>query len=96
MVENTLKDKTFMNYLIVTHQKQKKLKYTKCLTKHKNCLTKKELEYLEKFEVKSSNFYGLPKVHKNSHINDKCESANSSNVEISDVNDLKLRPIVAG
>ena len=25
MVENTLKDKTFMNYLIVTHQKQKNL-----------------------------------------------------------------------
>ena len=51
---------------------------------------------MEKFEVKSSNFYGLLKVHKSSHINNKCKNANSSNVEISDVNDLKLRPIVAG
>ena len=64
MVENTLNDKNFYEKLDSDPSKAEKLKYTKFLTKHKNCLTKKELEYLEKFEVKSSNFYGLPKVHK--------------------------------
>ena len=99
MVENTLNDKNFYETLDSDPSKAEKLKYTKFLKKHKNCLTKKELEYLEKLEVKSSNFYGLPKVHKSSHINNKCKNANSSYssyVEISDVNDLKLRPIVAG
>ena len=96
MVENTLNDKNFYETPDSDPSKAEKLKYTKFLTKHKNCLTKKELEYLEKFEVKSSNFYGLPKVHKSSHINNKCKNANSSYVEISDVNDLKLRLIVAG
>ena len=35
-------------------------------------------------------------MHESSYINNKCKNANSSYVEISDVNDLKLRPIVAG
>ena len=96
MVENTLNDKNFYETLDSDPSKAEKLKYTKFLTNHKNCLTKRELEYLEKFEVNSSIFYGLPKVHKSSHINNKCKNANSSYVEISDVNDLKLRPIVEG
>ena len=85
MVENTLNDKNFYETLDSDPSKAEKLKYTKFLTKHKHCLTKKEQEYLEKFEVKSSNFYGLSKVHKSSHINNKCTNANSLYVEISDV-----------
>ena len=46
--------------------------------------------------MKSSNFYGLPKAHKSPKITEKCKNANSSYIEISEVNDLKLRPIVAG
>ena len=60
-------------------------------------MTEKEFDYLLNFEVKSSNFYGLPKVHKSKQINEKCKSANSGYIEITDkISDLKLRRIVAG
>ena len=49
------------------------------------------------FEIKTSNFYGLPIVHKSKQINEKCKSTNSGYVEITDhISDLKLRPIVTG
>ena len=60
-------------------------------------MTEKEFDYLLNFEVKTSNFYGLPKVYKSKQINVKCKSANSGYAEITDkISDLKLRPIVAG
>ena len=54
------------------------------------------MDYLERFEVKESQFYGLPKIHKSQAIINQCEHINSSCVEVEDVNDLKIRPIVAG
>ena len=73
MVEDILTDTNFYEKLDADPSKAEKTKYTKFLKTHKTCLTKKELDYLENFEVKSSNFYGLPKVHKSSQINDKCK-----------------------
>lgn len=48
---------------------------TQCLSretylKHAENLTKNEIDYSTKFEVKSSNFYGLPKIHKSKEIQD--------------------------
>ena len=37
-------------------------KYNKFLKKHQDLFTEKELDYLQNFEVKSSQFYGLPKI----------------------------------
>ena len=48
IVENTLNDKNFYITLDSDPSKAENIKYTKFLTKHKTCLTKKELEYLEK------------------------------------------------
>ena len=60
-------------------------------------MTEKEFDYLLNFEIKNSNFYGLPKVHKSKQINEKCKSTNSGYVKITDqISDLKLRPIVTG
>ena len=59
-------------------------------------MTEKEFDYLHNFEVKSSQFYGLPKIHKSKIITEKCKNADSSYVEVSNVNDLKLRPFIAG
>ena len=60
-------------------------------------MTEKEMDYLHNFEAKTSNFYGLSKVHKSKQINEKCKLAQSNYVEITeDILDLKLRPIVAG
>ena len=45
-------------------QKSDKRKYKSLLSKYKDCLTEKEMDYLVNFEMKPSNFYGLPKIHK--------------------------------
>lgn len=71
-------------------------KLTVLLHLYRKSLTEKELDYLTNFNSKTSNFYGLPKVHKSKIINDECKNATSSYVQIVKPNDLKLRPIVAG
>ena len=54
------------------------------------------MDYLVNFEMKPSNFYGLPKVHKSEKIKTTYEQNISHHVEVHYINDLKLRPIVAG
>ena len=73
-----------------------KFKYKSLLSKYKDCLTEKEMDYLVNFEMKPSNFYGLPKIHKSEKITATCKQIISYYVEVHDINDLKLRPIVAG
>ena len=59
-------------------------------------LTKKEIEFLIKFDCKTSTFYGLPKIHKSKTIEDICNELKSEYIEVLDPNDIQLRPIVAG
>ena len=97
LVGSILNDETYYTKLSTSPEKDLQLKYKKYLQKFKCQLTDKEYDYLLNFEVKTSNFYGLPKVHKSKQINEKCKSTNSGYVEISEhISDLKLRPIVAG
>ncbi|MCG7879609.1 MAG: GIY-YIG nuclease family protein [Candidatus Thiodiazotropha endolucinida] len=96
MVETTLNDKEYYEILTKDPLRETKLKYNKFLKKYERKLTKKEMDYLEHFEVKESQFYGLPKIHKSQKITNKCKQINSSYVEVKEVGDLKLRPIVAG
>ena len=71
-------------------------KYRSFLNKHKTELTDKEFDYLVNFECKSSNFYGLPKIHKNKKITEACAVVTSNYVELKPPNYLTFRPIVAG
>ena len=70
------------------------------LTKHvhnyKECLTDKEIDYLTKFDFKTSSFQVLPKVHKCNSILEIINSKNDDYIEIPSPKDLKSRPIVAG
>lgn len=66
------------------------------IKRYPNVLTEKEVDYLTNFEIKGSNLYGLPKVHKSSLINEFLKTSNSEYVEIKSPEDLKFRPIVAG
>jgi hypothetical protein len=59
-------------------------------------LTDKERDYLLNFEWKSSNFYGLPKVHKSASILKAVQEQNCEYIKILRPADLKFRPIVAG
>ena len=67
------------------------------IKKHEACLTKKEIEYITKFEWKTSELYVLPKVHKCKSIIETIKSnVNKNVINLLDPPDLKGRPIVAG
>ena len=59
-------------------------------------LTRKEKDYITNFEAKTSQFYGLPKVHKSETIKDAINEQMSKCTETEDPPDLTFRPIVAG
>jgi hypothetical protein len=46
--------------------------------------------------MKSSNIYGLPKIHKCKSIIDAIHEQNASYIHTNDRKDLKFRPIIAG
>lgn len=64
--------------------------------KYHNNLTEKEIDYLLNFETKTSNLYGLPKVHKSNVIKDQIDYSFTSTVKCNAPEDLKMRPIIAG
>ena len=95
MVERILNDEAYYTKLKTNPEKDLQMKYKRFLKNYKIHMTEKEKDYLQNFEAKTSNFYGLPKVHKSKQINEKCKLAQSYYVEITeDILDLKLRPIV--
>ena len=96
MVEVIINDNDYYEKLPWDQHKDIGQRYNNFLRKHQDLLTEKKIDYLQNFEVKSSQFYGLPKIHKSNTISERCKNANSSYVEVKDVTDLKLRPIVAG
>ena len=85
-------------YKITTPKCDKKVmtKLERYVTKYKSILSDKERTYLTKFQPKTSNFYGLPKIHKSLNIMDAIKEQNSDCINILEPQDLKLRPIVAG
>ncbi len=86
------------NYQKISANKDKKvLKLITNLTrKYADELTNKELDYLTQFNYKTSNFYGLPKIHKSELLNEAIKKQNKEYIEITAPQDLKMRPIVAG
>ncbi len=83
--------------------KQTKIKDSNILTKikkltnkYQHCLMKEEIDYLLDFETKSSNLYGLPKIHKSKIIQEAISLQNSEYITIPSPTDLTFRPIVAG
>ena len=56
----------------------------------------KEFKFLTKFEVRTSQLYGLPKIHKSESITTHCQQNKTTFLNIAEVDDLTLRPIIAG
>ena len=96
MAYSTLNDHEYYEHLETNHHRTNMIAYRKLIDKHKTVLTEKEESYLLQFESKDSNFYGLPKVHKSAQIAAKCAESSTQIIQINDVTDLKLRPIIAG
>ena len=71
-------------------------KITKLCTTHKEIRTKKEKDFLTNFNLKTSNFYRLPKVHKSEEIKTAIKLQKSGYIEILNPSDLKFRLIVGG
>jgi hypothetical protein len=76
-------------------------KIKKLTEEFKEKLTKKEITFLTSFEHKTSNLYGLPKVHKCLSIieeikKDKNNLQSSTVLHLKNPEDLTFRPIVAG
>ena len=71
-------------------------KIKKRLQKFKEEATKAEKEYIHKLSWKTSNFYGLPKIHKSKCINEAINEQDAEHIKLQAPNDLKFRPIVAG
>ena len=72
----------------------KKLK--KLSNKHKSIFTVKEFKYLNEADFSTSNFYGLPKIHKSQLITNAIKEQNSEVVSNNEPQDVKVRPIVGG
>ena len=68
----------------------------KFVEKYKKCLTPKEIKYVTDSDLKSSNFYVLPKIHKNERVLEEISMCNNIYLEMTPPIDLKARPIVAG
>ena len=53
----------------------------KLVAKLSNCLLKEEQDFLTKFSFSTSNFYGLPKIHKSKIIQEAIQVQNSEYVK---------------
>ena len=63
---------------------------------HDKELTKKEVKYLTNFDYKTSQLYGLPKVHKSMKINEEIQKTKTEYISVLRPTDMSFRPIIAG
>ena len=80
-----------LNIDMKIHKNLKKL-----LHKYNKCFTESEQKFLNEKSFETSNFYGLPKIHKSKVIEAAIHSQNTEAVEVREPCDLKVRPIVGG
>ena len=79
---------------ILIKKEFKKLK--SLVEKYRSNLTKKEVDYLTKFQWQSSNIFCTPKVHKRKIIQKAIALSTDDYIEVFQLEDLKARPIVSG
>ena len=68
------------------------------MNKYKTCFDEKgkEFKYVCNFDYMTSNFYGLPKIHKSEKLKEILKSFNGDFLEITELPDLTFRFITAG
>ena len=59
-------------------------------------MTEEEIRYLTDFDYRTSNFYGLPKVHQSRPIITETLTAKSKFIKANQPHDFAFRPIVGG
>ena len=78
------------DYFIISNLKNK------FCTKYRNMLTKKEVSAIVDFNYKTTNIYGLPKIHKSSIIKQAIQNIESNYLWLTNPVDLKFRLIFGG
>ena len=68
----------------------------KLIKEYKSNFTENELKYLLDTKFSTSQFYGLPKLHKSKLLNKVIKGQNSEIINYPEPDDLKLRPIISG
>ena len=91
-----LKDEETYEKLEGNIDEKVKKKMMQLINNHAKCFTKKEQDFLTKFEQKTSNMYGLPKIHQSSAIEHEVKKSNSEYINCQAPKELKMRPIIAG
>ena len=95
-MQDQLKDETKYQMLKHNNDDEIKKKMIKIVKKYENCLTKKEFDFLTNFEHKTSNLYGLPKIHQSKEIEQEVQKGKSEYIHCPAPENLKMRPIIAG
>ena len=90
-----LSDKNYYKPISGSNQLQISNKIKTLATENRR-ITRNEINFLLKFECKTSPFYGLPKIHKSQIITNSCSENSSEYIEIHDPIDFTLRPIAEG
>ena len=91
-----LEDKTYDKLIDTNIDNNIISKIIKFCKIHNKTLIKKEKDFLTNHISKTSNFYGLLKIHRSKQIENAIETRKSEYIEIPNPSDLKFRPIVAG
>lgn len=72
------------------------LKLKNLMNKYKDILTPAELRAITKFDYKTTNIYGLPKLHKSKIVNSALKNVTSTYLHLPDPLDLDFRLIFGG
>lgn len=91
-----LNDKLYYKKIPANVDNQVINKIRRLSDKYSHCLTKSESKCLTEFNFKTSQFYGLPKIHKSKQISSAINKQNSDVVNVLEPSDLPFRPIVGG
>ena len=96
MIFSHLNDISTYTKIDCNQDKNTSSKIKSLLTTHEGCLLTDEIKYLTEFQPKTSYFYVLPKLHKNTDIQKLCKSINEEYVYLGYCpNDLPSRPIIS-
>ena len=97
-VKSMLNDERFYSKVPMKREQVARSKVDSYATKYHTAdeITDKESEFLTEFECRTSQFYGLPKIHKSKEIEKTVQEQNSEYIKLLRPGDLKFRPIVGG
>ena len=96
LAEDQLSDTSFYSEIPENIDSRIMRRLNNLVSRYEHSLTEKEADALVNFSHKTSNFYGLPKIHKSAQIQSAVNLQGTEYIKVNPPTDLKLRPIIAG